>query len=228
MFKKVIILICLLILAGACRETGLNLNIRFDQAQGLAAKDRVIFEGNHIGSVTKVNYADSGDYIVSVTIQPNFTNTATEDSQFFIIDDPQNTPHKAVEVLLTAKGGTLLADGATVAGSVKPSPVADLFSQLASGWSIGMKLFGDQLGDWQKQFESFSKELENIPDSEAYKQLEAEFNRLAERIKHSGDDVRETIQNEILPRLQEEMEKMKKRLEQTRPKEKTTAPKTET
>jgi len=228
MLKKVIILICLLILAGACQPVGLNLNIRFDQAQGIEVKDRVIFEGNHIGSVTKVNYADSGDYIISVNIQPDFTNAATEDSQFFVIDDPQNAPRKAVEVLLTAKGGALLADGATVAGSVKPSPVADLFNQLASGWSMGMKVFGDQLGDWQKQFESFSKELEKIPDSEAYKQLEAEFNRLAERMKNSGDEVREKIQNEILPRLQEEMDKMKKQLEQTKPKEKTTAPKTET
>ncbi|MDM8544548.1 MlaD family protein [Desulfococcaceae bacterium HSG9] len=227
MLKKAIILICILILAGGCWKTGLDLNIRFDRAQGIEVKDRVVFEGNHIGSVTKVHYADSGDYIISVTIESDFTNTATEDSQFFIIDDPQNAPHKAVDVLLTKKGGALLADGATVTGSVKPSPVANLFNQLASGWSIGMKLFGDQLGDWQKQFDSFSKELENIPDSEAYKQLQAEFNRLVERMKHSGDDVRDTIQNEILPRLQEEMDKMKKRLEQTKPKEKT-APKTET
>ncbi len=227
MLKKVIILICLLVLAGACQDTGLNLNIRFDLAQGIEAKDRVVFEGNHIGSVTKVNYADSGDYIVSVTIRPNFANTATEYSQFFIIDDPQNAPHKAVEVLMTAEGGTLLVDGATITGSVKPSPVADLFNQLASGWSIGMKLFGDQLGDWQKQFESFSKELEKIPDSEAYKQLETEFDRLIEQMKHSGDEVRETIQSEILPRLQEEMDKIKKRLEQTKPEEKT-APKTKT
>jgi len=227
MLKKVIILICLLIIAGACRETGLNLNIRFEQAQGIEVKDRVVFEGNHIGSVTKVNYADSGDYIVSVTIQPNFTNTATENSQFFIIDDPQKEPHKAIEVLLTTKGGTLLADGATVTGSVKPSPATELFNQLASGWSIGMKLFGDQLGDWQKQFESFSKELEKLPDTEAYKQLEAEFDRLVEKMKHSGDEVRDTIQKEILPRLEEEMDKMKKRLEQMKPKE-NTAPKTET
>ncbi len=227
MLKKSIILISLLILVGGCWETGLNLNIRFDQAQGIEVKDRVIFEGNHIGSVTKVNYADSGDYIVSVTIQPNFSNTATEDSQFFIIDDPQNAQHKAIEVLLTAKGGMLLADGATVTGSVKPSAATELFNQLASGWSIGMKLFGDQLGDWQKQFDSFSKELEKIPDSEAYKQLEAEFDRLVEKMKHSGDEVRETIQKDILPRLEEEMEKMKKRLEQAQPKEKT-APKTET
>ena len=227
MLKKVTILICVLILAGGCWKTGINLNIRFDQAQGIEAKDRVVFEGNHIGNVTKVHYADSGDYIISVTIQPEFTNTATEDSQFFIIDDLQNAPHKAVEVLIAAKGGTLLADGATVTGSVKPSPATELFNQLAMGWSIGMKLFGDQLGDWQKQFDSFSKELEKIPDSEAYKQLQAEFNRLVEQMKHSGDEVRNTIENEILPRLQEEMDKMKKRLEQTQPK-KNTVPKTET
>jgi len=227
MLNKVIILICLLILTGGCWETWLNLNIRFEQALGIKVKDRVVFEGNHIGSVTKVNYADSGDYIVSVAIQPNFTNTATEYSQFFIIDDPQQAQHKAIEVLLTTKGGTLLADGATITGSVKPSPATEFFNQLASGWSIGMKLFGDQLGDWQKQFESFSKELDKLPDSEAYKQLEAEFNRLIDKMKHSGDEVRDTIQNEILPRLEEEMDKMKKRLEQTKPKEKTT-PKTET
>jgi len=227
MFKKAIILICLLIITAGCQATGFNLNIRFGQTQGIEVKDRVVFEGNHIGSVTKVNYTDSGDYIVSITIQPDFTNTATENSQFFIIDDPQKTPHKAVEVLMAAKGGMLLADGATVAGSVKPSPATDLFNQLAMGWSIGMKLFGNQLGDWQKQFDSFSKELEKIPDSEAYKQLETEFERLVEQMKNSGDDVRNTIENEILPRLQEEMDKMKKRLEQTKPKE-NTAPKTET
>jgi len=225
--KKAIIVISLFMLAVGCQESGLNLNIRFDQAQGIEARDRVVFEGNHIGSVTRVKYANSGDYIVSINIGPNFTNTATAHSQFFIIDDPEKTSHKAIEVLLTAKGGTLLADGAEVAGSVKPSAAVQLFNQLAGGWSVGMKLFGDQLEDWQKQFESFSKELEKIPDSEAYKQLETEFNRLAEKMKHSSEDVRKTIENEILPRLKEEMEKMKKRLESTQPTEKA-APKQET
>ena len=53
----------------ACEETGLNLKIRFDQIQGLHADNRVIFESNHVGQVTRVFYAKEGHYLVDLILK---------------------------------------------------------------------------------------------------------------------------------------------------------------
>ena len=228
MLKKGVIFLFVLILSGGCLKSGLNVDVRFDQARGIKAKDRVIFEGNPIGVVEKMTYTEAGDYLVSIHIDSNFTNAATDYAKFYIIEDPGRDQAKAIEVQLTAKGGTVLADGSKVDGSVKPSPAADLLNKLSIGMGIGMKALGDQMGDWREKFDAFTKDLESIPDSEAYKQLEKEFDRLVTEMKNSSAEVQKKIETDILPRLKEEMDKIQKRLEEAKPKTPPSTPQNET
>ena len=113
--KKIpITFIIALFLLFACEETGLNLKIHFDDIQGLQAENRVLFESNHIGQVTRVFYAKEGHYVVDLIIQEDFANAATETSRFYIVNDPLSADRKAIEIMLLRTGGTALVDGSMV------------------------------------------------------------------------------------------------------------------
>jgi len=118
--KKIVMLLMLLLVFWGCEEKVLNFRIKYDQTHGLEAADRVIFQQNHIGQVAGIFYGEDGYYLVDVAIRKAFANAATEDSMFFITEDPKNKGKKAIEIIQARKGGVPLEDGAIVEGSGKP------------------------------------------------------------------------------------------------------------
>ncbi|MBU0986244.1 MAG: hypothetical protein KKH68_03230 [Proteobacteria bacterium] len=190
----------LLIFPG-CRESGLNLKIRYDQAHGLKKGAPVIFEKNAIGTVTGIEYTDKGDYWVAVMIHTDFA-AATEHARFFIIDDPRDKSSKAVEMVRAHPGGTPLKNRATVEGSTRTSV---FFDQMIGGFTQGFE-------DLTWQFDQFAKDLSRVPESEAFQKFESELKRLADEIERSGKTARDTIEKEWLPRLKQELEKLKERM----------------
>ena len=58
----------------------------------------------------------------------------------------------------------------------------------------------------------------NGPQSEEYKTLQKELNRLLEELKDLEKDLKNKFQKEILPLLREEVEKIRKKLEEFREK----------
>ena len=202
MVKKILMLLIVAFVFLGCKETGLNLKVRYDQIQGLNEGDRVFFEQNHIGQVAGIFYSEEGVYVVDVVIRKDFANAATDHSKFLITWDPEKEGKKAIEIFQSPRGGTLLKDGATVIGTTKASPRSN---QL---WGD----FGKTLDDLKKQLEEFADDLRKIPESEEFKKLEMELEHLLEEMKKSGDAAREKIEKEILPRIKQEMEKLKERL----------------
>jgi hypothetical protein len=191
--KKInVVLILAVFLFFACEEKGLNLTIRFDQIQGLQADDLVVFENNHVGQVTRVFYSNDGVYIVDLKIEEDFANAATEHSRFYIIEDPQVAEKKAVEMIQLHKGGTPLANGSSVVGSTQSSA---MFQKM-------LEDFDEQTGKLGKQFRKFFEDLSKLPESEEVKQME-----------QAGKATRDKIQNDIVPMIKEELERLKKRLE---------------
>lgn len=201
MFKKILVSVMLSLLFLGC-ERDLDINIRYDQIEGLKKGDRVIFEKNDIGIVKEVTYRAEGDYIVEVTIRKDFINSATEHSRFFIVADPQNQGNKAVEMGHAQKGGTPLQDGTMVEGSSKSSVFLDQIRNTLDKGIEGVK----------KQVDKFLEGLSSVPDSEDLKELEKEMNQLAEEMRRSGESVRERLQKEVLPQLSQELEALRKRL----------------
>lgn len=202
MVKKISMLLLVALVFLGCKETDLNLKVRYDHIQGLNEGDRVIFEQNHIGQVEGIFYSQEGYYLVDVVIRKDFASAATNNSKFFITRDPEKEGKKAVEIIQSPRGGTLLTDGATVIGTAKAAPRSN---QL---WGD----FGKTIDDLKKQLEEFADDLRKIPESEEFKKLEKELERLLEEMKKSGDKAREKIEKEVLPRIKREMEKLKERL----------------
>jgi len=203
MKKFHIIFILTVFLLLACDETGLNLKIRFDQIQGLQTGNRVIFETNHVGRVTRVFYAEEGHYMVDLIIKEDFANAATEDSRFYIINDPQAAGKKAIEILQLGKGGAPLADGSMVEGSTRSAAVYQKI----------LEDFDKQAGKLGKHLQQFFEDLSKLPESDEVKQLQKDLEELGREVEKAGKATRDKITNEIVPMLKEELEHLKKRLE---------------
>jgi paraquat-inducible protein B len=198
-----IIFILTIFILLACEETGLNLKIRFDQIQGLQSDNRVLFESNHAGRVTRVFYTKEGHYLVDLIIKEDFANIATEDSRFYIINDPQAAGKKAVEILQIRKGGTPLADGSMVEGATRSTAV----------YQKMLENFDKQTGKLGKQLQQFFEDLKKLPESDEVKQLQKDLEELGREMEKAGKATRDKIQTEIVPLIKEELERLKKRLE---------------
>ena len=202
MLKKIMILLFVAFVGLGCQASGKHIVIRFDHIYGLISDDGVIFEKNRIGRVSEITYTRDGNFLVGLKIKKAFANTATEYTRFFIVSDPQNNGRKAVEMIQTQKGGNPLKSDTVVQGSVKSSVIIE---RMQNDIEREMK-------DLTRQFNMFAEELKKIPDSEAYKKLEDKLTNLYDEMKQSGTAVREMIQKEILPRLEKELDNLKKRM----------------
>lgn len=203
MRKRFLILMMLPLVLWACKDI-LKIKIRYDQIEGLEKGDRVVFEDNHIGAVTDVSYTKDGDYLAEIGIKKSFANAATEDSEFFIVDDSEEEGKKAIEVIQTKTGGTPLKDGAIVEGSTKS---AISFGDLPEALEKGLEGFQEQL---QKVFEGLSA----IPESKEFKDLQGELESLGKQMSKSTGSAKEKLEKDVLPQLKEEIEKLRKRMEE--------------
>jgi len=209
MFGKTLILLSVSLIAG-CFSSDLCIEIRFDQIDGLRAEARVLFEKNTIGQVTDVSYEKDGTYRVDVTIQDDFKNAVTDASRFFVVDDPSELGAKAIEMTQVNREGNPLKDGVVVKGVTRLSA---LMERMEDNMSRTVE-------DLKKRFNAFSKELKEAPRDEDIKKLQKDLNQLLDEMKRSGAAFRDKVQKDLVPRLQEEIDKLREKLrEQGREKE---------
>lgn len=225
--------LCLFIAAG-CLDNALTFQIRFTSLNGLEQGNRVLFQGNHIGEVVKVNYTDKGDYLVTVTILPDFTNATTQHSSFYIGPDSATPPAKAVFVEQTQAGGTIIPKGAIISGTQKTGYFDDLIKEfrekagsaetelrstlqeLEEYFSQHSEEFNQSLNETleqlSQQFEIFRDELQNVPNREEVKELEKNIQEFVEEFNNAQKEVQDKLRNEVIPQLKMELEKLREQL----------------
>ncbi len=204
MTRKMATGLILFLAVWGCQFNEIKLNVTFDHLSGLAKEDRIIFEGNRIGSVQAVQYNPDGSYTVQVGIDKGFSHAVTQYSQFSIVEDPERSGHKAVSVRLTKQGGTPLESGTTVAGiSAESDFVSRLQKDLESGFSF-----------FKEQIEKFERDVQQYPQSEEYNNLKKSLEDLAAEIQQKEKQARERIKREWLPRIQRELDKLREKLKQ--------------
>jgi hypothetical protein len=182
---------------------GLEFSVRFAAIDGLRAGDAVRTESVAIGEVAAVDYSDRGDYQVAVRIEPPHVDQVRHGSLFFIDGDSHRPGRKALIVIPDPAGGVQIDDGETVAGTPKwtalmqrmtmkvESEVAELATELDRHW----------------------RALAGMPTSEQVARLEQELDRILAELDHLGASARKTLENDILPRLREQLEALRDALE---------------
>jgi polyhydroxyalkanoate synthesis regulator phasin len=235
-FKQLshIILFSVFFLIWGCSENTLDFEVRYGDVLGLKQEDPVYFGQNIIGKVTKVFYTQQADYLVDLSITPEFVNSVTVDSKFYIENDPKKEQGKAVIVVQEKHGGAILANGTIVQGSVKPGFLNDMLQKFKNNsseaeqqiqeaiqqlkenlqsTSQGMqKNLADALDDLSQQLNSFSNEMQKIPDREEVKQLEKSIEHFSDEFNQAQKNVRDHIQHDIIPQIRKELDLLREQL----------------
>ena len=183
----------LFLLAGC---NNLSLDLSFSDIQGLEKENPIFFNQNKVGHVTHITYMDTGEYIVSVNIENAFKSAFTEHSRFKIVDSPLKEHEKAIIMSLAQKGGEPLKKGVIVK-AIPPSPIQ------------GLTPFIDK---FKTGLDNMVNNVKSIPESDEYQKLENKIDELTQKMKTSGEAFQKRIQNDLIPRLKQELEALTKRL----------------
>lgn len=205
------IMLCGALLAGCSR--GLEFKIRFDAVDGLEKESRVIFDKNPMGSVTGVSYADAGHFLVSVRIEKDFESAVTGHSRFFIVSDSGRPGKKAVEMIRVRPGGTPIEPGSVIQGTTRTSALMEQITEK-------LKTHMDDLG---KTLKEFSGELEKEPEGNQDRESRSQWDRLVDEIQNFIHLVRDKVENEMLPRINEFIDMLRNFMKDETP-EKDTGP----
>ena len=181
-----------------CWQDAIHIDVNFRRLSGLAREDRVLFEDHPVGKVTAIEYRPEGIYRVALEVDEGYAHALTEHSRFYVAGDPGRQGHQAVIIDLTAGGGKRLEDGATVSGEAG----SDVFARWKREMESGLQFL-------QEQIEKFSRDVQGIPESDAYQQLKRSLQDWAEEMERAGEGAREKIEREWLPRIQRELDALR-------------------
>jgi uncharacterized protein YoxC len=157
------------------------------------------------------------------------------DSRFYIGDDPVIADNKALIVEQAQAGGTVIARGALVRGSVSEGIVQHVLSGFIqevgragntmqskfeqvkeslvnTSLELSAQLQG-ALEDVSRQLDTLNQQVQGVPDSEEVQKLEQSIQEFANSLNKSADDVHRQVENQLVPALQDELEQLRERLQ---------------
>lgn len=187
----------------ACGGGALELNLNLDKTGGLKAGDPIVVDARPVGQVLAVEPGRTGGFVAKLNIQPEFRSQATETARYVVARDPDHPDQRRVELRPGAAGAPALADGASVQGSVEPEPLFPL-REMLKGLTEGLGVLRDQV-------ERLRSEMQRLPQSEEGIKLKKEWERLQEEMKRAQEAAEDSVQRDIIPKLQEQLDEIEKR-----------------
>lgn len=172
-----------------------TLDLSFPEINGLTKGAPVFFQQSRVGSVTHIAYTDSGRFMVTVEVVSGFEAAFTEHARFEIVSSPLKEDEKAIIMTHAEEGGRRLETGETIE-ALPPS----VFQELAP---MGR--------EFSRRMNRFFDTLKEVPESRQFQEFERAVDELTQKMKAAGTSARDKIQNEILPRLEKELDALKKR-----------------
>ena len=196
-------LILVYVLAAACVGS-LQLTVLYDRTVGLKQNDPVLWNEQKIGKVQSVKQNGQDLASVQLEISKAFSDKVTDESRFVIQADPQRRGDSFVRMVNLSEKGNPLPTGTAVEGSTYLSLQLEKTSRGLEAWREQLK----------RELERWEKELSQLPERESYKELERELDYWLNKLGQAGVDTREYFREEMLPRLEEALRELKKRLRQ--------------
>jgi hypothetical protein len=182
----------------------IQITVFYDRNEGLKQEDPVLWNQQEIGKVHSVKQNPQGRLAVGLKIGRDFREKVTEESRFLIQADPQNYWQKHIEMVNLAEGGNPLSNGAEIEGSTYLSLQLERGSRGLAAW---LPLLLQELERWQK-------ELNQLPEEEWYRELERQLDYWLSEIGQAGVETRRYFKEEVLPRLEEAVRELEKRLQE--------------
>lgn len=186
-----------------CIETTHNFKVRFNDIQGLRKNDQVYFDKTAIGKVTDIEYTDTGNYLVSVAVEDQFSSLPKDTSTFYIDSNPDSESEKALRIIQFKDGGSKIEKKAIVEGQSK---YAAIYGQIAN-------TFYKNIYVMESEIDEVFKGLQSLSESEQIKQIERQLDKILVELDHMSVKMRYKFRTEILPNIYEQIEKLRRRLE---------------
>ena len=191
-----------LVLIG-CFGTTHNFKIRFNDIQGLRKNDRVFFDQTAIGEVTGIEYADTGNYLVNVAVEDQFSSLTKDSSSFYIDSNPEAESQKAIRIIQIKDGGNIIEKNTIVEGQSK---YVAIYGQIANKFRKNVYVLESEINE-------FFKGLQNLSESEQIKQIERQLDKILAEIENLSVEMKHKLETDILPRIKEQLEGLRRRLE---------------
>ncbi len=192
-----------LVLIGCAAATH-NFMIRFNDIEGLRKDDQVFFDQTPIGVVTDVEYTDTGDYLVKVAVEDQYSSLPKDSSTFYIDSNPENENQKAVRIIQIQDDGNSIEKNATVEGQTK---YAAIYGQFANKFRKNVRVMESEINE-------FFKGLQNLSEDEQIKQLERQLDKILSEIENLSTQMKHKLETEVLPRIKEQIKELRRRLEE--------------
>jgi hypothetical protein len=183
---------------------GLQLTVLYDRTEGLKQNDPVLWNEQRIGKVQSVKQNGQDRASVQLQIRRDFREKVTDESRFLIQADPQRQGQSLVKMVNLSEKGNPLPSGTAVEGST-------YLSLRLEGTKKGLEAWRNQL---ERELERWEEELSQLPEREWYKELEGEIDYWLNELAQAGVETREYFREEVLPRLEESLRALRKRLRQ--------------
>jgi len=196
--------VALILFLFGCSRDALDLNLQLEELGGLQPGDAVVVGNQTVGKVTAVEAAGQSGYLAKLAIESELASGVTRSARFLVDEDPDNPGRARVEILSGKAGDTPLADGATVRGSSKQTPLFP-FGEMLRGFTEGLSILRDQL-------ERFESDMRRVPESEEAQKLRDEWARLLDEIQRAQAATEESIKKDLLPKLQQELQELDDKL----------------
>jgi hypothetical protein len=193
-----------------CIGTTHNFKIRFNDIQGLRKNDRVFFDKTVIGEIKGIEYADTGNYLVSVAVEDQFSSLPKDSSSFYIDSNPEAESQKAIRIIQIKDGGNIIEKNTIVEGQSK---YVAIYGQIANKFRKNVHVLESEINE-------FFKGLQSLSESEQIKQIERQLDKILAEIENLGVEMKHKLETEILPRIKEQIEELRRRLEEIGKKEK--------
>lgn len=198
-----IALLALILLSLTGCGQDLHFKIQYADIGSLAVGDALILDDKPIGTVINIEALQPGSHLVEVAIPRVAAAAATSEANFILSTDPADSQRRRIEIVLSNPGGKRIADDAVVEGSY---PHDLPFAEMLNGFSDGLHDLRRRVGQLQQQLQ----QLPNTPEAE---QLQQEWRNLTDAISRAQHETGEIIQQEIMPKLEQEMDGLRRRLE---------------
>jgi hypothetical protein len=181
-----------------------NFKIRFNDIQGLRKNDRVFFDKTAIGEVKCIEYSDTGNYLVSVAVEDQFSFLTKDSSTFYIDSNPEIEEQKAIRITQVKDDGNIIEKNTIVEGQSK---YVAIYGQIANKFHKNFYVLESEVNE-------FIKGLQNLSDSEQIKRIERQLDRILVEIENLSVEMKHKLETEILPRIKAQIEWLRRRLEE--------------
>jgi hypothetical protein len=190
-------------LLSACSDT-FHLTVLYSSIDGLRSGDRVLWADRTIGEVRSIETDSAGRFRVNLEIREVFAPELTDNCRFLIEAEPQKPELRRVHMIRLAGGGEPLAEGAMIDGSSSLSVLVERGGREVELWS---KKFQVELERWRKEFGQLSEE-------QWYEQIKRQMEHFARELERSGKEARRYLRETVLPRLEEAVRELQRRLQE--------------